>query len=829
MSSLKGHGGLVFICLLFLASGILRLNDLSLYTPDSTRYVIWGNSLAQGKGFLDATQPDPNRYVVHAPLYSVLLAPAEFFFPLSLIAVKVWTLLWGILAVVLLYVWILPKLGKTAALIGALALSFNPLMLLYSSEALSESPFIAFVLLAFILAEKMSGEKPGKRGLMFLLVTIGAVALLREVGVAMVIAVVAYFIFCKQPRRAVLVVLGSIVVLGLWYVRNQILVEAPPGVQRGNLALLFQHFVTPPDVSIVNELALRMWLNFKEYASQLGGMLFYSLFASHQTNLYAETSSLYKLMQSVAEGGTFVITLFCSFLMFSGIYIDGRRSKAAFLRISFVIIYLGAIFSYPVHDIRFLVPVLPLMIYYVVLAVRWYVRERGKIFLHIRREHAIGIATVLMIPNFIGVYYLLKTNIAYEKSPVDFYQSLQQLSSYPPIFTQPWTLLGRWVQQNIPEGETIATPSKELSIVVGNRKVKELDPGLPLPLFEKLLRDNRIGYILAPIRWQDLMTYEFLMMESSRFWFEPVHRVSNLILLKVHSRYMEPDITGKALSVTIDTTSASGLLRAGRQEIVRGNYDAAIRWINKGIELSPEQPQLIFQLIIAYSQKGDAGNSMKTYRRFITLPQVGSYIVLARFQVQAMELVRKVLALKNPEERSVKLLDAASTYWNSGYYRRASSIIDADLDADSLYFSGLLWGFHYAFQQNDTSRAFRCLRQLQSMDTGNTVVNAFARFPSIYDSLHQQLPPSELSRLHLDMAAIYRQIDLREEALDEAEKAIGADRTNTAARLFIAESFERGSLYRSARQVYKEISVLEPENMFVRTRIDSLGIRLSFN
>src|SRR6267154_1765915 len=93
-SNLKNHAGLIFICLLFIAAGILRLNDLSLYTPDSTRYVIWGSTLAEGKGFIDVTQPDQDRFVVHAPLYAVLIAPVEIFFPLSVIAVKLWTLLW---------------------------------------------------------------------------------------------------------------------------------------------------------------------------------------------------------------------------------------------------------------------------------------------------------------------------------------------------------------------------------------------------------------------------------------------------------------------------------------------------------------------------------------------------------------------------------------------------------------------------------------------------------------------------------------------------------------------------------------------------------------
>ncbi|MEP0823235.1 MAG: hypothetical protein HRF44_10345, partial [Ignavibacterium sp.] len=47
---------------LFLTAGFLRLNDRSLYS-DSTRYLIWGNSIASGNGFLDDTRPNPSRFV----------------------------------------------------------------------------------------------------------------------------------------------------------------------------------------------------------------------------------------------------------------------------------------------------------------------------------------------------------------------------------------------------------------------------------------------------------------------------------------------------------------------------------------------------------------------------------------------------------------------------------------------------------------------------------------------------------------------------------------------------------------------------------------------
>ncbi|HCA80687.1 MAG TPA: hypothetical protein DEP53_13245, partial [Bacteroidetes bacterium] len=68
------------LCAIFLAFSLWIVNDCILYTPDSARYIIWAQSLASFDGFHDATSPESTRYVVHAPLYPILLAPLGWIF-----------------------------------------------------------------------------------------------------------------------------------------------------------------------------------------------------------------------------------------------------------------------------------------------------------------------------------------------------------------------------------------------------------------------------------------------------------------------------------------------------------------------------------------------------------------------------------------------------------------------------------------------------------------------------------------------------------------------------------------------------------------------------
>ena len=190
---IREHRWLVLLTLAYLLFGTLRLNDLSLYT-DSTRYVIWGTSFAHAKGFVDDTQPDPERYVVNAPFFSVVLSPVLLFFPNSLLAGKAWTLLLGALFIFAFYALLLRCFDKAIALVGIVPIVFNPLLVLLSTEVLSETSFLGAIALCFLLLERLGADEPArKRDLFTLILITSLIVLLREVAIALVGAIVLYF------------------------------------------------------------------------------------------------------------------------------------------------------------------------------------------------------------------------------------------------------------------------------------------------------------------------------------------------------------------------------------------------------------------------------------------------------------------------------------------------------------------------------------------------------------------------------------------------------------------------------------------------------------
>ena len=458
MPSFRPHAPLIVVCALFFLSGILRLNDLSLYTPDSSRYVIWGNALAHGNGYVDATQPVSDRYVVHAPLYPLILAPVEFIFPLSVEAVKCWTLLIAVFALILLYRLVSTLASGTSALVAVILLGFNPLFLLYGSEALSEVPFVAAVLGACLLLE--SNNRGSRAAAAALVILVPASVLLREPGIALLIAVLIFLLLKRRYALAGALVAMAVLMIGGWYWRNQVHVGVTAGSAGSNLGMIGRHFVTPPEASFASEIASRMWLQLKAYSSSLCGMILFPYFNRQTPGLIVGSSGLFDFCRTMFGGLRYLVMILVPLLSAAGIINDVKRSPTAVFRFVFVAGYIAVILMYPVHDVRFFFPLLPLIIYYLVQGGRS-IADAMRVQPPLRKGSILtACALLMMVPNLESDRLLVRSNSQYRDGPLAAYRSLSVMKEYPAIFTYPWSIMGRWVNDSLPEHEVIASPAK---------------------------------------------------------------------------------------------------------------------------------------------------------------------------------------------------------------------------------------------------------------------------------------------------------------------------------------------------------------------------------
>ena len=803
-NAILNHRWLLVILLAFALLGIFRVNDLSLYT-DSTRYLIWGTSLAQGNGWLDDTQPEPERYVINAPLYPVVLAPALLAFPMSLTAAKLWTVAWAVLGLALFAFWLAPRLGRLGALLGVFMLAFNPMTVVLSSEVLSEAPFLTFTMTIFVLMERLPEEEKSAGWRFWIMVACFAtVVLLREVAVTLVAAGVLSLLLRKRPKEALIILGSALVVYAIWLYRNLVLVGTPPTSQSTNLRFIFEHVVTSPEAPLAQELISRVWLSLKGFAFQLAGMLLYSV----PTTLIITPSGLFKATVNLLGWSKYLVFLVTVPLFLAGAWLDLRSSATAAFRLLLFVFYLVIILTYPIHDFRFLFPILPLMIFYLLLAAR-----RAWTSLPDTRRTSVrwvpaAVVLTAMIPNYLCLEEILSTNLSYRNDPIAFHRRTSGPQNSRTYFSEPWTLMGDWIRQNTPDSCVIVCSAKEISTFIGARKILEINDGVPRPLFEALVRDNAAEYVLSVGLWGDVTSYDFILSESALFSFEPLRTIANLHLFRVHSRLMTPPARRTGWTRQWDLNTPAGLLRKGRWELTHEEYDSARQSLARAAAMMPGQPAILFQDLLVNTFQEDSAAAVRSLESMFATSRATPYIWAARTHVEAMNSLLQARRMRVAQQRAVAMFDIARLYWNVGYEPQAYRLARDVIRQDSGYFVGLLWGWNYAMRSMDTSSGRAILRILERIDAGNAVVRAFRIAQTTADSLRRTSVPRERALLRLHIAQQYHAIELPDEAMDETERCIAEDSTFADAWLFYGRLFEQRGKQVPALRAYRHVSAL---------------------
>ncbi|MCU0411546.1 MAG: glycosyltransferase family 39 protein [Bacteroidetes bacterium] len=736
----------------------------------------------------------------------MVLAPSLVLFPLSLSAAKIWTLLWGVLALFLFHQWLRRTFSASTALAGTMLLAFNPMTLVLSTEVLSEAPFLCVLMWAFILLDRITEDPSDKRSLVILVALLSVVMLLREVAVMLVIAVSLLFFIRREPGRAALVIGGAAALYGVWLFRNLVLVGTPLTSQSTNLRFVFEHVVTPPDAPLAMEMLTRLWLNIQGFGSQLGGMLFYSV----PTTLVTLPSDFFRTVVNLVGDVRFIVMALVTPLMVGGVILDVRTAPAGPARLLFLLGYLGIVLTYPIHDVRFLLPLLPLMIYTAFLSIRWLMLRP---FLHRLRAHARFApvtAAVLLFPNYVCIAEILATNVAYRSDPGAFHDRTHTRDMFRTYFSEPWGLLGAWIQAHVPDDAVIACSAKEIVPFIAPRKVLEINAGVPLPIFERMLRENGAEYLVAVGIWENITSYEFAMAESRRFRFEPIHSVANLHVFRIHSRWLTPQADRLGWTFQFDTTTAAGLLRKGRWDMLHHRYALADSAFQRAEAFMPQQPLILFQRLLLNTFREDSAQAVQVLGRMFSTARATTYLWAARQHIDAMNAARFGRRIRVPQQRAMQLYDVARLYWDLGYSYQSYALLQDIVRTDSTFFTGLLWTWHYGIQLGDSTGAARRLGTLERMDASNPVVASFRRITREATRLKTVTDPRERRDIRFAIAREYEAIELPEEALDEMERAISENPADAESWSAYAALLDRLGKTRAAAHVRKHASVSGP-------------------
>ncbi len=798
---------------LFLLLGAFRINDLSLYT-DSTRYLIWGHSLSEFNGFVDDSQPIHNRFVMNAPLYPILLIPVQWIFPFSVEAAKVWTLLWGSAALALFFLWLRKYSGPAVAGAFTLLLFFNPLFLTISTEVLSEAPFMALSGIILLAADEFFGASPEKRIRVVFLICVAGVALLREMGAAFVAA--ALFALFRQKRGKDLLLTGSLAggMFLIWTLRNSVIVGPSQESQTANVQYIFQHFVTGENASLVTEFLTRAWLNFKGYAVAIGGRIFYPF----PETLIVGPSALYDIFRSFVDAVRIPLFLIATVGTGIGIKRDLGTGISALFRLVSLIVAVLIILFYPVHDIRFFLPLLPFLFFY--LAGFWDAAAGYLGAPKVRKAIGALLVALLLIPNATAVWEIVRTNAEYRASPAGFRSAHGSSGGQSAYFDQPWSLIGAWIRDHCPEDAVIASPVKEVVPFVYPRPVLETSRVLPTPVFERYLRDFDAAFLLTVNAFDSVETFQYQMPESRRLRFRALTAVAGTAVYEIRSSILDGP-QGRTTTMS-DTVTTRGLLIEGRKALMKERYYDALGYFGRCLKKSPSQPEIAFQIATALCFLGDSVTATNIVEQLFTLPRSTAYSQSVRSTLDIMQQTLKAKRFPNPSQQSFALFEAALAYWGLGYREAALSVIREVVRLDGTNFVGVLWGIHMAKELGDTLESNRFLDRLKRIDRTAQIVGDWEEIRRLGEALRKARGGREAAGLHLALSRVYAKIELFDEAVDETLRALRLEPSGVDTWLYKGELMEKKMAPWGAAAAYRHVLELEPHNFYAQAKLDSL-------
>lgn len=358
---------------LHLVAGVLLFEPTLFSGGDNAGYVILGEALRSGAGYVDLYLPEAPIHTKFPPAYPALLALLGWVGGVQLF--KAVSLLMTAGAVYLTVRLGTAWLGTRGGALAGLVLALNPVLLEYGHWILSEAPFVVLVMLSLWALERgraaeataaeagrdpVRGATLSRRWWGLGLLAAVAAFLTRTAGLPLLLAVSLAPLLAGRRRRGLVASGTTFVVAGGW--------------------ALFQRLGAPGRTGYLQEL-----LMVDPYDPSLGRVDLAGLFGRLAENAWAYVSGILPTSLTGAGGpGGEASLLAVAGIALAALTLGGwverglRRLGAAEL---FLALYAGLIALWPEvwTDRRFLLPALPLVVLYALLGARrigWIVTRR---------------------------------------------------------------------------------------------------------------------------------------------------------------------------------------------------------------------------------------------------------------------------------------------------------------------------------------------------------------------------------------------------------------------------------------------------------------------
>jgi hypothetical protein len=332
------------------------------FVPESSKYIVEAKLLAEGERFSSTLFP-PGFPLMLAPLYYIFSS-----FPGNLLALQAVPFLFGLLSIPVIYAFLerYTDLDRGMVAFIVLLIAVAPLILLHSTQwVLTETPYIFFSILAILLLEKSAGTE--RRSTLYLCLAVLAMAAsyyIRVVGLVLPVVGIVYLLLRKDWRRALLVLVLFVLLLAPWMYRNYSLGLSPLTSDYGDS--FKQKVFERPELGTIGpgDLVLRVLSNAWVHATNT--ILWLLLPAAIDGAAAAWLGRVSLGYPAWVPAG---IGVLLSTIILVGFFSRLRQELRSFDL--YVVFYTGSILLPPWYAERNLLPILPFLLYYLVLGIQW--------------------------------------------------------------------------------------------------------------------------------------------------------------------------------------------------------------------------------------------------------------------------------------------------------------------------------------------------------------------------------------------------------------------------------------------------------------------------
>jgi len=444
--------GIIGSLLLFALIYVVRLNRMAGHPyVDDAYYVLLGKALATGHGYTLINTPSPGIAPMYPPGFPLLLsivfriAPQ---FPQNLWLLKMVSIIAMLGAGVLTFYYFerIRQLPQRLAFAIALITALHPALAFYAtSTVMSECVFTVFQLAAIISIERLIVSKGrGKWGFALLgAFLISYTFLIRSIGVALVVGAVAYLLKERLIRPALIFVLATAFLISPWmiYSRSHQPTAEQRVEQRGYIIQPYTTSFWQRSAGVANsgaitisELPVRIWGHIADIGGQQMGTI--------------AQPWLLPLLGGIGMG---LFSILLSVLAVIG-FVSVVREKATFAEIV-TPLSVAVISLWPWEPIRFLLPLTPFLIFYILRGFRAVIlsaRRGGKAA---NPQPGFGIGWGMGILAWCFAAGIIVGNLNYIQKLDDPRSTLRRdQETFAEIEAQ-----FQWVREHMPSGEVLAS------------------------------------------------------------------------------------------------------------------------------------------------------------------------------------------------------------------------------------------------------------------------------------------------------------------------------------------------------------------------------------